>query len=71
MKNLKSSPPNDSAAAIMSSSLTEMIRDIFRNLNENNANAYEFIEHLFHYLSTLDYFIEKSAVNEMQTFFDK
>ncbi len=55
----------------MSSSLTDIVRDIFRNLDEKNANAYEFIEHLFHYLSTLDYFIEKSAVDEMQAFFAK
>ncbi|UJR31882.1 hypothetical protein I4U23_019356 [Adineta vaga] len=71
LKNFKHPLPNDSAAATMSSSLTEMIRDIFRNLNENNTNAYEFIEHLFQYLSTLDYFMEKPAIDEMQTFFDK
>ncbi|CAF1322323.1 unnamed protein product [Adineta steineri] len=71
LQNLKTPPPSDSAAATMSSTLTDIIRDIFRNLDENNKNAYEFIEHLFHYLSTLDYFIEKSAIDEIQTFFDK
>ncbi len=71
IENLRSPPPNDSAAATTSSLLNDMIRDIFRNLNENNLKAYEFIEYLFRYLSTLDYFIEKSAVDEMQTFFAK
>ncbi len=71
IKNLKTPPPNDSAAATISSPLNDMVRDMFRNLNENNPNAYEFIKHLFNYLSTLDYFIEKSAVDEMQTFFAK
>jgi hypothetical protein len=69
--NLKSPPPNDSAAATTSSLLNEMVRDIFRNFNEKNPKAYEFIEHLFRYLSTLDYFIEKSAVDEMKIFFAK
>jgi len=55
----------------MSSSLTDIVRDMFRNLDEKHANAYEFIEQLFHYLSKLDYFIEKSAVDEMQAFFAK
>jgi hypothetical protein len=69
--NLKNSPPNDSAAATTSTSLSELIRDIFRNLNQNDENAYEFIQYLFHYLSTLDYFIDKTAVDEMQSFFAK
>jgi hypothetical protein len=71
IRNFKSPPPSDSAAAISSSLLNDMVRDMFRNLNENNENVYEFIENLFHYLSTLDYFIEKSAVDEMETFFAK
>jgi hypothetical protein len=71
MGNLKSPPPNDSAAATTSSLLNDMVRDMFRNLNEKNPKVYEFIEHLFQYLSTLEYFIEKSAVDEMQTFFAK
>ncbi len=71
IRNLKSSPPNDSAAATKSSLLNDMVRDIFRNLNDKNENSYEFIENLFHYLSTLDYFIGKSAVDEMQIFFTK
>lgn len=69
--NLKSPPPSDSAAATTSNFLTEMIRDIFRNLNENHPKAAEFIECLFRYLSTLDHFIEQPAVDEMQTFFAK
>lgn len=69
--NFKSPPPSDSTAAIISSSLNEMVRDMFRNLNEKNEIAYEFIENLFKYLSTLDYFIGKSAVDEMQIFFAK
>lgn len=48
-----------------------MVRDMFKNLNENNPLAYEFIENLFQYLSTLDYFIEKSAIDEIQIFFSK
>jgi hypothetical protein len=71
MENLKTPPPNDSAAATTSSLLNDMVRDIFRNLDEKNAKTYEFIEHLFRYLSTLDYFIEKSAVDEMRIFFAK
>jgi hypothetical protein len=71
IRNLKSPPPSDSAAATISSLLNDMVRDMFRNLNEKNENSYEFIENLFHYLSTLDYFIEKSAIDEMQTFFTK
>jgi len=71
IRNLKSPPPSDSAAATISSLLSDMVRDMFRNLNEKNENSYEFIENLFHYLSTLDYFIEKSAIDEMQTFFTK
>ena len=71
LDNLNVPLPSDSAAATLSTSLTEMVRDVFRNLNENNPNASEFIEHLFQYLSTLDYFMEKSALEEMQTFFDK
>ena len=55
----------------MSSSLNDMIRDVFKNLNENNENTYEFIQYLFHYLSKLDHFIEKSAVDEMEIFFSK
>jgi len=71
IRNIKSPPPNDSAAATKSSLLNDMVRDIFRNLNDKNENSYEFIENLFHYLSTLDYFIGKSAVDEMQIFFTK
>ncbi|CAF3334252.1 unnamed protein product [Rotaria sp. Silwood2] len=71
IKTLKNPPPSDSAAATISSSLNDMVRDMFRTLNENNENANEFIKHLFNYLSTLDYFIEKSAVDEMKTFFAK
>ena len=69
--NLTSSPPSDSAAATTSNLLTEMVRDLFRNLSENNPKAPQFIDCLFRYLSTLDYFIEQTAVNEMQTFFAK
>ena len=69
--NLKSPPSNDSAAATTSSQLNEMVRDMFRNLDEKDPRAYAFIEHLFRYLSTLDYFIEKSAVDEMKIFFAK
>ncbi len=71
IQNLKSPPPSDTVAATLSSLLNNMVRDMFRNLNEKNEQAYEFIENLFHYLSTLDYFIEKSAVDEMQIFFSK
>ena len=69
--NLKVLPTNDSAAATMSSTLNDMVRDMFRNLNEKNPLAYEFIQNLFHYLSQLNSFIEQSAVHEMQTFFAK
>ena len=69
--NLKNPPPSDSAAATTSNLLTEMVRDMFRNLNQNDPKAPEFIECLFRYLSTLDYFIEQPAVDEMQTFFAK
>lgn len=71
IKNLKISPPSDSAAATTSSVLNDMVRNMFINLNINNENAYEFVQNLFHYLSTLDYFIEKSAVDQMQNFFAK
>ncbi|CAF0878057.1 unnamed protein product [Adineta ricciae] len=71
LDNLNVPLPSDSAAATLSTSLTEMVRDVFRNLNENNPNTSEFIERLFQYLSTLDYFMEKSAIEEMQMFFDK
>jgi hypothetical protein len=71
IQNLTSPPPSDTVAATLSSLLNNMVRDMFRNLNEKNEQAYEFIENLFHYLSTLDYFIEKSAVDEMQIFFSK
>jgi hypothetical protein len=69
--NLKILPTNDSAAATMSSTLNDMVRDMFRNLNENNPLAYEFIPNLFHYLSQLNSFIDQSAAQEMQTFFAK
>ncbi|CAF4069048.1 unnamed protein product, partial [Rotaria magnacalcarata] len=71
VKNFKNPPPSDSAAATISSVLSDMIRDMFRNLNEKNEKSYEFIQHLFQYLSTLDYFIEKSAIDEIKTFFSK
>lgn len=71
LKNIKTPPANDNAAATMSTYLTDMVRDIFRNLDEKNPDAYAFVEHLFEYLSKLDYFMEKTAVDEMQAFFDK
>ena len=66
---LNTPPVNESAAATLSMPLNTMIRDAFRNLNLGNAQAFEFIQRLFRYLSTLDCFIEKSAVDEMQAFF--
>lgn len=71
IENLKISPPSDTAAATTSSLLTDMVRDFFRNLNENDAKVYPFIDCLFRYLSTLDCFIERTAMEEMQTFFAK
>jgi hypothetical protein len=71
IQNFKTPPLNDGAAATMSTSLNDLVRDMFRNLNENNPKTFQFIEHLFRYLSTLDCFIETSAVDEMQTFFAK
>jgi len=71
IKNLKISPPNDSAAATSSTFLTEMICDLFKNLNEQNPKAIEFVKYLFGYLSKLDYFVEKSAIDQMEVFFSK
>ena len=68
LSNLNTPPANASAAATLSMPLNAMIRDAFRNLNLANAQAFEFVQHLFHYLSTLDCFIEKTAVDEMQAF---
>lgn len=71
VSNLKKPLPSDSAAATLSTALNNVVRNIFKNLNENNERVYEFIQELFQYLSKLDYFIEKSAVDEIKTFFAK
>ena len=69
--NLKKSPNPDSAAAILSTNLNEMIQKMFRNLNEKNPQAPDFIEAVCQYLSNSDSFIEKSAIDEMKTFLSK
>ena len=71
LTNLTTAPKADSAAATMSSELNEMIKDVFRNLNPRNERIDAFMTNLFRYLSQLDFFIEQSAVNEIQIFLSK